>query len=440
MASLTAQRSDAAAKSRFETTAPLDGETRPERPRPAHGAGELIANRYRVDLLLARGGMADVYAATDLELRRGVALKIARTDTGSGTVAADRLLREARLLANLQHPNIAAIHDHGRTAQGTPFLVLELITGTTLRQFLAHCRKLHWRTAVAIAIQTASGLRAAHERGIVHCDLSPSNVLIARDDRGGLFCKLIDFGIADRGQRMRLAPLEGTQPYVAPEGFHLGIADVRLDLYALGGLLTEMIADGTSQTPIALTSLIRSLQATDPDARPSSAAQVIDELRRIAAARRHANTDPATQPASAPTRSAWLAISVTLLVAVGALVSAIALPAFRAPDAAVATSRVPPPPVHAVLQVVRVQIPQAPPAVAIAAPERVRAVDSPRSTRASLRVEPSPRSELEAALAQRPGQPDGINLDPSERSARVVYADRVEYWAMRDGHWQPLGE
>ncbi|MEO8309335.1 MAG: serine/threonine-protein kinase [Pseudomonadota bacterium] len=463
MASLTATSASTALDDACQATAPLDDEVCADRPQSAYQPGDLLARRYQVNRLLERGGMADVYAATDVELRRPVALKIASDEPLQADVASERLLREARIIACLQHPNIAAVHDHGRTSQGTAFLVLELIEGRTLRHLLTQRGKLPWRTAVAIALQIAAGLRAVHARGVVHCDLSPSNVLLARKQQGGLCCKLIDFGIACHESEARIAPFHGTRRFVAPEVFKGASADARLDLYALGVILADMLAD-EPDTPVALALLTRTLRAADPQARPPNAAAVIEALQRIAidvdrtVAASPAQTEPQRHRLPASSRMVWRVTGIAALLAAGALIAAVHVE--QAPTRAVAAvPSAPPPPTRAELQEVPLRIQPTMPELSLpGVQERTLAVVA-RAARPATVARPLARRELEAALLERREQlsragtgsvdvvaVDKISFDPSRRSARVVYRRRdstagvVEYWAVRDGHWQSVGD
>ncbi len=438
----------------LDATAPLecDDEVIAERSPPAYRTGDLIARRYRIEGLLARGGMSDVYAGTDLGLKRPVALKVASGDSTGAEVASERLLREAKTLAGLRHPNLVTVLDQGRTLRGTAFIALERISGATLRQFLAENASLSWQTAVSIAVQIASGLEAIHSRGIVHCDLSPANVLVARSEPGVLTCKLIDFGLACRVRKPRQAPLHGTRSYLAPEGFVSGDADARLDLYALGVMLAEMLGPRAHGAPAVLARLVHSLRAADPKSRPASAAAVLDVLRPLAVSDTSAAALSRPLPTvQTPSRLAWSMVAIAIVVATGALISAVGVGGARQ-SAPVAAVRPPPPPVRAELQAFPVRIQTPTPVVAL--PARARPVVSKATV-----VRTEPRRELEAALLERRQQMfrngiggaeviavAGISFDPRQRSARVVYrrdnssAELVEYWAVRDGRWQPLND
>jgi tetratricopeptide (TPR) repeat protein len=205
--------------------------------------GAVLGGRYRLDAELGRGGMGVVYRATDLQLRRDVAVKVLSERTASAD-ARDRLLREARAAAALNHPHIVAVHDVGED-QGIPFLVMELVTG----QGLAHTRMDDLHGLVELAVQICHALAHAHAHGFVHRDLKPENVLVA--DGASRLAKLTDLGLAVpmRGSRLSEAgAIVGTIAYMAPEQAMGQPVDGRADLYALGAMLYEL---ATGQPPFA---------------------------------------------------------------------------------------------------------------------------------------------------------------------------------------------
>lgn len=197
--------------------------------------GEVVAGRYRIDERLARGGMGLILRARDTVLERDVAVKVV---TGSGPHWRERVLREARAVAALNHPHIAAIHDVGE-AGGAPYLVMELVAGPDLAQ--APPRDL--AEALRLAIQVCDALDHAHQRGIVHRDLKPANIL--RTGPAPAAVKLVDLGIALAAGEARLTGtgfVLGTPTYLAPEQARGGPVDGRTDLYALGAMLYEWTA------------------------------------------------------------------------------------------------------------------------------------------------------------------------------------------------------
>jgi serine/threonine-protein kinase len=209
----------------------------PDEPRTsvALAPGTILRERYRLDSELGRGGMGTVYRATDLELRREVAVKIlsATSQTSDGR---ERLVREARAAAALNHPHIVTIHDVGE-ASGFPFLVMELVSGPRL----SDARPNDLARVVAIAVQICDALEHAHANSIVHRDLKPDNVLLS--GTSGSNVKLADLGLALPAYDARISRagvIVGTAAYMAPEQALGQTIDGRTDLYALGVLLYEL--------------------------------------------------------------------------------------------------------------------------------------------------------------------------------------------------------
>ena len=204
---------------------------------------------YEILDLLGAGGMSEVYRARDTRLGREVAVKVIASASSLDASRVDRLMKEARAVSRLNHPRICTLHDVGQE-NGVPFLVMELLEGTTLAHELdkGHLSAVR---AVAIAIEIAEALNAAHSRGVIHRDLKPSNVMLTASG-----VKLMDFGLARlqdsetprsiTSRTLRIAPTEdgamlGTLPYMSPEQVQGKRADARSDLFALGVMLYEML-------------------------------------------------------------------------------------------------------------------------------------------------------------------------------------------------------
>jgi serine/threonine protein kinase len=208
--------------------------------------GTVLQNRYRLEAELGQGGMGTVYRAYDTLLDRPVALKVLSV-TGLGTEGRSRLLREARAAARLNHPNIMAIYDAGE-AGDTSFIVMELLTGCTLRDYQPHSLD----EAITIAVQICLALEHAHANGIIHRDLKPENVMLVEDSHAtppaaqrSARVKLMDFGLAFHTGATRLTQeglLVGTITYLAPELIESKPATASSDLYALGVMLYELAA------------------------------------------------------------------------------------------------------------------------------------------------------------------------------------------------------
>jgi eukaryotic-like serine/threonine-protein kinase len=301
---------------------------------------------YRVVGFLARGGMGDVYHATDTRLGRDVAVKVLAETRTADPRRLERFRHEARVTASLDHPNVVRVFDVGALDDRT-YLVAELLQGETLRARVAR-GPLPTADVLRIGGEIARGLAAAHAAGLVHRDLKPENVFLTTAGA----TKLLDFGIAklaqDDGARDGLSTLTGvvlgTAGYLAPEQIRGGPVDARADLFALGAVLFEMLT-GTrafarehivdtlhailhdpppdalaerGDVPAALTTLVSRLLEKSPEARPDSVRAVIaalDEVDATAPARpqRVASARPAAGPPShaghrflRPSRRRWL--------------------------------------------------------------------------------------------------------------------------------------
>jgi eukaryotic-like serine/threonine-protein kinase len=261
-------------------------------------AETLIAGRYRLDELLGRGGMSEVWAATDLELGRRVALKLLAPNEDNA-----RFEREARAVAALGHPNVNQLYDYGES-DDRPFMVLEYLAGGSLEELLRANGALPDGDTQRIASEIAAGLAHAHSRGVVHRDLKPSNVLF--DDEGR--AKLADFGIArmaaGEGTLTEAGTVLGTAAYISPEQAAGLPATTASDVYSFGVLLFRMLTGALpflSDDPLALVVAHRdeppplvtgvrpdappALAATadaalakDPSARPADGAALLDAL------------------------------------------------------------------------------------------------------------------------------------------------------------------
>jgi len=205
-------------------------------PAPAR-PGTVLGGRYRLLEAIGRGGMGEVWRARDSQLERDVAAKLPAAH-GMDEDARNRLLREARIAASLQHPGIVAVHDAG-VSEGQAFVIFELVPGRNLRDQ----PRRDPESVSAIATQVLEALAHVHANGIVHRDLKPENLLWA-DGETGSRLKIADLGIAYSGSSTTLAAgsLVGTAAYLAPEQALGGGVDGRADLYALGAVLYELVA------------------------------------------------------------------------------------------------------------------------------------------------------------------------------------------------------
>ena len=202
--------------------------------------GEKIAGRYEVEELVGHGGMSSVYKAHDSLLERHVALKILHEQYNADDDFVERFKREARSVAQLQHPNIVTVIDRG-DEDGRQFIVFEYIEGENLKEHVVRKGRLDVREALEIAVEVARGLAFAHEQGLIHRDVKPQNILLNGDRRA----KVTDFGIArtvDVDGMTQTGTVLGTSNYIAPEQASGGRVDVHSDVYALGVVLYELLA------------------------------------------------------------------------------------------------------------------------------------------------------------------------------------------------------
>ncbi len=272
--------------------------------------GEVIDGKYQIQAKLGEGGMATVYRARHTLVDRTVAIKIINPQMAGNESLKERFRREAKNTAAVSHPNIVEILDNGETADGSAYLVMELLEGATLDEHIQTGPIPAPRTA-ALGLQIAQGLARAHDFDVIHRDLKPENIFVANLPGDGFQVKLLDFGIARSLHDSRLTnqgEIFGTPQYMAPERVSSIDAGAEADLYALGVILFEMVtgrlpfdapdipsffiahiqqtpprpSEIAPSCPRRLEELVLGLMEKDPAKRPVDAHQVIKELSAIA--------------------------------------------------------------------------------------------------------------------------------------------------------------
>ncbi|GAB4210634.1 MAG: hypothetical protein OHK0013_31490 [Sandaracinaceae bacterium] len=272
--------------------------------------GSLLAGRYLIESKLGEGGMAVVYRARHQLVDRPVAIKVMNAHLVRDAALKERFRREAKNAAALAHPNIVEISDYGEAEDGTPYLVMELLEGSSLDK-LVEQGPMPAPQIAAIGAQIARGLARAHDFQVIHRDLKPENVFVARGPGGRPIPKILDFGIARSLHDQRLTSagqIFGTPQYMAPERVTSIDAGPAADLYALGVMLFEMItgqlpfqsndvtgyliahmqqpvprpSDFVPNVPRRLEELVVRLMAKRPEERPVDAHQVEKELLTLA--------------------------------------------------------------------------------------------------------------------------------------------------------------
>ncbi len=266
----------------------------------------LIDERYELRGLVGSGGMAYVYLAHDEVLGRDVALKMLKARYAENEELVERFRREARSAASLSHPHIVPVFDWGETGDGTYYIAMEYLSGGTLKDRITSEGAPPPRTVVEVALQIAEALEAAHERGVIHRDIKPRNILIT--DSGHV--KVADFGIARAAEATTISGLGdilGSVKYMSPEQAAGERAGAASDLYSLGVVLYEMLTgrvpfevetpadvpvkhaggppphprEVNPEVPEGTDALVMRLLATDPEDRYRSAGQLAKDLRRV---------------------------------------------------------------------------------------------------------------------------------------------------------------
>jgi eukaryotic-like serine/threonine-protein kinase len=206
--------------------------------------GQVVGRRYRIDALIGKGAMADVYRALDTESQAFVALKILRQSLDADPSAEPRFAREAEVQERIRHRNVAALLHTGVTDYNEPYLAVELLRGKTLRGVIKQEGRIEPRHATSYAWQALQGLAAVHALGILHRDLKPANIMLEPSPGPVERVVLIDFGFATFEGSAKLTQagtVVGSLQYIAPERLRGETIDHRSDLYSMGTILYELL-------------------------------------------------------------------------------------------------------------------------------------------------------------------------------------------------------
>lgn len=216
--------------------------------------GVVLGKRYEILGRVGSGGMADVYKGKDHKLNRYVAIKVLKSDYRTDEVFIKKFLSEAQAAAGLMHPNVVNVYDVGQD-RGLYYMVMELVEGITLKDYIEKKGKLSAKETISISIQMITGLQAAHDQNIIHRDIKPQNIIISKDGK----VKVTDFGIARATTSTQTISTNvmGSVHYTSPEQARGGIVDQKSDIYSIGITMYEMITghvpfDGDSTVTVAL--------------------------------------------------------------------------------------------------------------------------------------------------------------------------------------------
>lgn len=264
--------------------------------------GMVIGGRYEIQELIGTGGMSDVYRAKDNKLNRNVAVKVLKQEFAENRDFVAKFRKEAEAAANLMHPNIVTVYDVGED-NGISYIVMELVDGYTLKQYIEKKSRLNISECISIAIPIASGIEAAHNNGIIHRDIKPQNVIISKDGK----VKVTDFGIAKTTTSNTISSnVMGSVHYTSPEQARGGFSDEKSDIYSLGITLFEMVTgrvpfngDTTvaiaikhiqeempspriyvEDIPVSIEQIILKCTQKSPDRRYQKMSEVIEDLKK----------------------------------------------------------------------------------------------------------------------------------------------------------------
>ena len=297
----------------------------PDAPSSVEGdevlVGCLVHDRYLINAVLGRGATADVYRAHDQQLERDVAVKVLVRSLCNQPDAMARFRDEGLVAARVHHPNVASVFETGVHA-GRPFIVMECVSGGTLADRIRQ-GPLPVDDVRRLALEVLGALEASHERGVMHRDVKPSNILLATSGSA----KLADFGIAKDDGRADLTAVGlvvGTPSYMAPERMRGSNATPRSDLYAVGVVLHDALAGGATDQP--LSAVIARATHPDPEQRFASAAAMSAAIQQQPVERAvHSPRAAGSTTTASPARQVAMLIVAVLVVLAAGVVAARAL-------------------------------------------------------------------------------------------------------------------
>lgn len=231
--------------------------------------GSLVAGKYRLERVIGTGATGAVYAAMHQFTRKQVALKVIDSNIAEYEGYGVRFLREARAAAEIDHPVICDVYDAGKEPDGSLYIALELLEGSTLEAAI-EANDLRLDEIVEVGIQVLDGMASAHDRGIVHRDIKPENIFLTRDERGNLRVKIIDFGVAKHSKSgpevfsTQQGAVLGTPWYMAPEQAAGDPVDNRADIWSVGAVLFHALTGRPPFDEDSYNRLISKLMNTDP--------------------------------------------------------------------------------------------------------------------------------------------------------------------------------
>ena len=264
--------------------------------------GMMVGDRYEILEKIGTGGMSDVYKAKCHKLNRFVAVKVLKQEFSENANFVSKFRTEAQAAAGMMHPNIVNVYDVGEES-GTQYIVMELVEGITLKQYIEKKARLSVKEAISIAIQVSMGIEAAHKNRIIHRDIKPQNIMISKDGK----VKVTDFGIAKAVTSNTITSnVMGSVHYTSPEQARGGYSDEKSDIYSLGITMFEMLTgrvpfngettvaiaikhiqepmpsprEYISEIPISVEQIVFKCTQKSPDRRYQSMAEVIDDLKK----------------------------------------------------------------------------------------------------------------------------------------------------------------